>query len=291
MTGGEQAAARAEAETPRLEVQAGAFSGPLDLLLHLIERNRIDIHNIPIAEIADQYIAILEAQPILDMELASEFLVMAATLLQIKSRMLLPLLRPPDAEEPEEDPRGELVLRLLAYRRARIVAQTLRERQARYAGCQLHVPLPATALGIEPPEETDRTTLDPGRFVRARDAVVQRNQLRYSDIRDKLEQILTRERVSLRQKIGEIWRALKQRASLLFEELFPRRASRGERVTGFLALLELLRLNRVEATQSETLGPIEIRRSDEAVDEGGEEGDRLSALLFDEERGGSHGAG
>ncbi|MDI9498380.1 MAG: segregation/condensation protein A [Bacillota bacterium] len=248
----------------RPEIRAGSFSGPLDLLLHLIERDRIDIHDIPIARITDQYLEILARDTELDMELASEFLVMAATLLQIKSRLLLPGRRE-EGEEGEADPREDLVLRLLAYRRARLLAGVLRERHERYRGCRLRLPATARSLGI-PLEaaELPQPRLSPERFERAARRLAERNQIRYASLRERLEQVLRRERVSLTGAIRSVWMRLKRQARLLFDEIWPRRASRTERVTGFLAILELLRLNRIHAEQAVALGPIQLSADPDA---------------------------
>jgi segregation and condensation protein A len=108
-------------------VHLGIFEGPLDLLLHLIKRNEVEIADIPIAKITDQYLAMLDDLPELNLDGAGEYLVMAATLTYIKSRMLLPT--PPEEEEPEGDPRAELVQQLLEYQRYREVAVALGERQ------------------------------------------------------------------------------------------------------------------------------------------------------------------
>ncbi len=248
----------------RPEIRAGSFSGPLDLLLHLIERDRIDIHDIPIARITDQYLEILARDTELDMELASEFLVMAATLLQIKSRLLLPGRRE-EGEEGEADPREDLVLRLLAYRRARLLAGALRERHECYRGCRLRLPSSAKSLGIPlADEELPQPRLSPERLERAAQALAARNQIRYASLRERLEQVLRRERVSLTGAIRSVWMRLKRQARLLFDDIWPRRSDRTERVTGFLAILELLRLNRIQAEQTVALGPIRLSADPDA---------------------------
>ena len=118
------------------QVQLAVFAGPLDLLLHLIERSELDIYDIPIAVIAEQFLAYLQTMELLNLEIAGEFLVMAATLMQIKARMLLPkpiTLDTGSDEEEEEDPRRELVDRLLEYRRFKEAAGLLRQREEEQA--------------------------------------------------------------------------------------------------------------------------------------------------------------
>ncbi|MDI9468979.1 MAG: segregation/condensation protein A [Bacillota bacterium] len=255
MEGREDREGRREGQS-RPEIRAGSFSGPLDLLLHLIERDRIDIHDIPIARITDQYLEILDRDTELDMELASEFLVMAATLLEIKSRLLLPGRRE-EGEEGERDPREDLVLRLLAYRRARLLAAVLKERHERYRGCRLRLPSTAKALGIQLVDaEPSQPRLSVERFERAARTLAARNQIRYASLRERLEQVLRRDRVSLVGAIRSLWLRLRQQVRLLFDEIWPRRTNRTERITGFLAVLELLRLNRIQAEQNVALGPI-----------------------------------
>lgn len=230
-----------------IDLKISQFEGPLDLLCHLIERNRIDIYDIPIAEITDQYLAYLKSLDDIDMESASEFLVMAATLLQIKSRMLLPHKAGSEGE-PEPDPREELVLRLLEYRRCKTLAESLKKQHSTWQTSQGRLPEPPGRLGLslEVPEE--RLSWDA--FCQACQRLARQNQIRFNDLSGRISHILRREKLSLKEKMRQIWRAVAHRTSVYFSELFPfDEASRAERVTGFLALLELLRLNRVRAYQ------------------------------------------
>ena len=114
------------------EIRIQHFEGPLDLLCHLIEKNDIDIYDIPISEITAQYMDYLSAMKRLDMDVASEFLLMGATLVHIKSRMMLPGKKSGESDGTEEDPREELVISLMRYKRCRVFANELRERRAKY---------------------------------------------------------------------------------------------------------------------------------------------------------------
>jgi segregation and condensation protein A len=229
------------------DLKISQFEGPLDLLCHLIEKNRIDIADIPIEQITDQYLDYLASLDTLDMELASDFLVMAATLLHIKSRLLLP--RPGQTGIQESgDPREELVLRLLEYRRCKNLAGDLRDRYERYAECLYRLPDSPASLGI--PQVVGQDPLNWDLFLQACRRLSHQNQARFTDQSEKITQILKKDRVSLKEKMRDIWRSVVRKTRVFFNELFPAdRSSRAERVTGFLALLELLRLNKIRARQ------------------------------------------
>ena len=230
-----------------LELKISQFEGPLDLLCHLIEKNRIDIADIPIEQITDQYLEYLSSLAELDMDLASDFLLMAATLLHIKSRLLLPQ-QANIARAETDDPREELVLRLLEYRRCKNLAGDLRERHESFSSCQFRLPELPGSLGISRAVEQDPLSWD--LFQQACRRLARQNLARYSDQSERMTQILQRERVSLKEKMRDIWRSVVRKTRVFFNELFPAdRTSRAERVTGFLALLELLRLNKVQARQ------------------------------------------
>lgn len=247
------------AMTPDI-IRTAGFEGPLDLLLHLIERNRIDIYDIPISQIADQYLAYLQTLLSMDLDVASDFLVMASTLLHIKSRMLLPS-RESAAENSASDPREELVIRLLEYRRCRALADELRAAHDRYSQCIFRLPeLPAN-LGLDPVKLDESLNRDA--FFDACEAISTRNRMRFNNLSVNMTHILKREKVSLRDKVRFIWRRIVEKAFLLFHELFPsENTSRLDRVTGFLALLELLKLNKVRVTQEHPFDVILISPTD-----------------------------
>ena len=230
-----------------LELKVSQFEGPLDLLCHLIERNKIDIYDIPIVQITDQYLVYLDSLQSLDMEIASEFLLMASTLIHIKSRLLLPKKDSLDKID-EADPREELVLRLLEYRRCKTLAAQLRDRHDTYTACVMKLPESPVRLGI--PLIEHNGSLSWADFWNACQQVVRQNKMRFNDLSGRITHILKRERISLKAKMREIWRAVASRSRLFFNELFPAgRTSKIERVTGFLALLELLRLDKIRARQ------------------------------------------
>ena len=223
------------------------FQGPLDLLCHLIEKNRIDIYDIPIDRITDQYLDYLDKLQSIDMEIASEFLLMAATLLHIKSRMLLPQRRAM-LNEDIDDPREELVLKLLAYRRCKTIASDLKSRHEMYSNCVYKPPESPGSMGIE--SVTGTTPVHRELFFQACRHLAKQNEVRFQDISGKISHILKREKVSLKQKMMDVLRRAFNKTRVFFHELFPSgRSSRTEQVTGFLAVLELLRQNRIIVSQ------------------------------------------
>jgi segregation and condensation protein A len=246
----------ANVHAPALKISQ--FEGPLDLLYHLIEKNQIDIYDIPIAEITDQYIDYLDGLAEIDMDLASDFLVMASTLIHLKSRLLLPH-REKDLDD-GIDPREELVLRLLEYRRCKTLALELKRRHQEYAGTWLRMPEPPVRLGVS--LEKDPGGLDWEIFIKTCRVLMQRNRARFQDERERMSGMLKREKISLKDKMTQIWRTIREKTRLFFNELFPSdRTSRAERITAFLALLELLRLNRVKARQDKPFDVILIEKN------------------------------
>jgi segregation and condensation protein A len=232
------------------------FEGPLDLLIHLIEKNKIDIYNIPISQITDHYLNYLEHCQSLDLEIASEFLVMAATLMHIKSRLLLPQ-KMTATTDGLNDPREELVLKLLAYRRCKMLAGELRTRHETYSKAQAKPPESPGKAGISTLLAPERLNRD--QFWLACQRIVHQNQNRFNDLSSKITTLLRREKVSLKEKMHLILNQVIARTRLFFNELFPvGQASRAERVAGFLAVLELLRLGRINARQDKPFDVIEI---------------------------------
>ncbi|NLO35800.1 MAG: segregation/condensation protein A [Clostridiaceae bacterium] len=271
-------AAAAEVRPPELKISQ--FEGPLDLLIHLIEKNKVDIYDIPIAEITDQYLTYLAGLDELDMDLASDFLLMASTLLHIKSRMLLPGRSQADAPD-EADPREELVLKLLEYRRCKTLATELKKRHEHYREARLKLPEPPGRLGLN-------LLADPGRlnwdlFLEACQHLARQNRSRFQDQRERMTHILKREKVSVKDKMRQIWLAIGTKTRVFFSELFPdHQTSRTERVTAFLALLELLRLNRVLVRQDRPFDVILIEQNSLAAHDASERFDSLPALAIEE---------
>lgn len=231
------------------------FEGPLDLLLHLIRENEIDIYDIPIAQVTEQYLAYLSLMESLDLEIAGEWLVMAATLLEIKSRMLLPEEPSEQPEEEKVDPRTELVERLIEYEKFKAAANVFRGLEDRRSKVFGRAEVEA-GFDLRPVLSLEDIT--------AADllAVLQRI---LADMGEEEVTSIQRRKITVRMRMREIWRRLVEAAGqLAFEDLFDDASDRVEVVMTFLALLELLRLRRVRVRQTETYGPIHIQPTTEA---------------------------
>ncbi len=245
-----------KASVPELKISQ--FEGPLDLLFHLIEKNKLDIYDIPIAEVTDQYLAYLQGLDEIDLDLASDFLLMAATLLHIKSRLLLP--NRPTELAAEADPREELVLRLLEYRRCRTIAADLEERHAEYSQTMLKLAEPPARLGLA--LHKDSLVLDWELFRQASLRLVQQNKARFHDQKEKIAHLLQREKVSLQAKMRQVWQYVQMSSRIFFNEIFPlTRTSKLERLTGFLAVLELMRLDRIIVHQEKPFAVIMLEEN------------------------------
>lgn len=237
------------------QVRLAVFTGPLDLLLHLIERAEIDIYNIPIVQITDQFLAYIQAMEFFDLHVAADFLLMAATLMQIKARMLLP--RPVVETEvettEEEDPRLELVERLLEYKKAKEVATRLQEREA-----EARRFYPRTG-GVFPDREVAATT-EPVGQVTLWD-LVQAFSALLESLLPRLElEGMPEEEYSIQEMMEGIMNRLAQTPRVCFSNLFSGLTSRKAVVASFLAMLELIRMRKVLVQQDRTFGEIVIVR-------------------------------
>jgi len=226
------------------KVQLELFEGPLDLLLHLIKKNEVSITDIPIAVITEQYLATLELMQSLNLDVAGEFIVMAATLMHIKSRMLLP---PGDDEEDEEegdDPREELMRQLLEYQRFKEAAEELERREI--------LKRDVFARSPQPPDESGTVGFEEVSLFDLLSAL--RRVLDRLPKEDVHEVIL--ERISLREKMQGLLDELHQKGKVVFQLFFESASSRLEVVVTFLAMLELVRIRAIRVTQGERVGPI-----------------------------------
>ncbi len=247
------------------QVRLRKFEGPLDLLFHLIEKNDIDIYDIPIAEVTDQYMEYLDKMSSLDMEVASEFLLMAATLVHIKSRMLLPDRNVADTSS-EPDPREELVVKLLEYRRCKMLANDLKDRYRDYSKCMYRLPQTPASIGIK--VESAPAPVDEEALGKSIEDICKRNKVRFADIASRITHILKRDKFSIRDKIRYVWDRLKGRGKVFFHELFPaHQAEKMDRIVGFLAVLELLRGDQIKAEQEKPFDVILIEPKKEDLDE------------------------
>lgn len=235
------------------KVKLEVFEGPLDLLLHLIREEELDIYDIPITRITAQYLEYLNLMEMLDLDIAGEFLVMAATLMQIKSKMLLPP-DPDGLESVEADPRAELVKRLLEYKSFKEAAENLKS----FENSRGNI---FTRYGVEPEmEDGDSPFVDISLFeLMTAFAKVLRNLPK-----DIIHEV-TREEFSVAEKVHDIFHRLAKKPRIYFSELFRTARSKNEVIVIFLALLELVRLKEVIASQDMQFGEIEITRNEQAM--------------------------
>ena len=225
--------------TEQLTYRLDQFEGPLDLLLTLISKNKVSITDIPIALICDQYMEYIEEAQRLDLEIASEFIVMASELMLIKSRMILP-----HEEGTENDPRREIADALILYQQAKIAAKELRPLYEEFSGRYVK------GTDDIPPEKGLPLNLDPNLLIKALNSVMRRIRIANSERapKDLVNPLIKRKIVSVEEKIEEICNLLEEHeeASLFF--LLKDATSRSELVARFMGVLELIKIHRISIT-------------------------------------------
>ncbi|MEK8127454.1 segregation/condensation protein A [Paenibacillus filicis] len=252
----------------KVTVKLETFEGPLDLLLHLIDRAEVDIYDIPIKEITDQYLEYLDAMQELELEVTSEFLVMAATLLSIKSKMLLP--KPPIIEldfddymmDEDYDPRAELVAKLVEYRKYKAIADHLRDKEVERSliftrepeDLTPYVPVltenPVKGLGVADLVEAFRKAM---RRMQSRHAVAS----------------IRKDEISVRDRMSQVVESLERSGGkLLFSRLIDREHTRDSIVVTFLALLELMKVKRIVCFQHQLFDEIVIQAREDGKADG-----------------------
>lgn len=228
------------------------FEGPLDLLFHLIEKNKFNIYDIPINDITDQYMEYLYAMNTFNIEIASEFIVMAATLLHIKSKMLLPDKQ--EGEEPEEDPRDELVNRIVQYKKIKEFAEILKLNEIEWGRVFYKFPEVVETRKIY--EDVDMTINE---LVNTYRTILINNEDKINTRTQIKETTIKHEVVSLKEKMKEIVSKLSKKVSFGFSEMFSlNKNTKKEVVTGFIAVLELIRLKKITVKQKKLFSDIII---------------------------------
>ncbi len=237
-----------ESSADAYSVKLSNFEGPLDLLIHLIKKHEMNIYDIPISNITRQYLDYISLMQELDLDIAGEFLVMAATLIHIKSRTLLP--RPdPTQDEPEEDPRDALVRRLLEHQRFKAAAEMLYER-ATLRSAQWIRP-DGRVAGLDGGEGEPELEVDLFSLMTAFKAVLQRARQRPSIP-------LPAPEIPVEVRIDQLLARLSETEACGFEELFSDVSTRGGLIVTFLALLEMIRLKLIRVFQLQPFGPIRV---------------------------------
>jgi len=244
-----------EEESTAYNVALPAFRGPLDLLLHLIKKHEIDIYDIPIALVTEQYNAYLEAMEQFDLDVAADYIYMAALLIHIKSRMLLPR---EEGEEPIEDPRKELVDRLIEYQRFKSVAETFAEtdvvRMAMWSR-------PSTPLPGSEPSEIDMSEVSLFDLIDAFRSALNRYKEAHPHA---IELKRTVHKISA--KMSELYKAVREKATIRLQWFLEGR-DRDELIAIFLATLELVRLGGLTLKQSDNFGEINIGATENEIDQ------------------------
>lgn len=243
-------------------VKLDIFEGPMDLLLHLIKREKVDIYDIPITLITEQYIEYLDVLKAMNLDMAGEFVLMAATLIHIKSKMLLPVPEEGEEEEEGDDPRGELIRKLLEYRRYKNAAIEL---SGRYMlGKDVFTRgIPMDLKGLVDEEERENAELKAFSDLSLYDLMEA-----FRDLVKKIPKVyeidLTEERFKVADKVNFVLDKLSGGESLRFEELFDLGASKGEMIVTFLALLELCKMFIIKVNQTDG-GVIRVYRPAETA--------------------------
>lgn len=240
-----------------MTVRLDSFSGPLDLLYHLIEKNEIDIYDIPIAELTDQYIEFISREENKNMDGMSEFIVMAASLIEIKSRMLLPSIQ---GEEAEEDPREELVQKLIEYKKYKNVTEILLKRSEEASKNLFREPdiiIPELMKKDEMSIDESLKGLTMDDLYRAFRDVMIRREKKIDRVRSGFKSV-RHDNFTVDEKIASLRSVLKISPRVKFYEMFSKDTTREEILVTFLALLELIRRHNVSVEQDDIFGEIYI---------------------------------
>lgn len=247
-----------------IPVKLQVFEGPLDLLLHLIDKNKIDIYDIPIVEITNQYMEYIRAMEQKDMNVMSEFLVMAATLLDIKCKMLLPV---EVVEECEEDPRQELVEQLLQYKLYKYMSYELKDRQIDGERTFYKVPtIPEELLEYVEPVDLGELLgdLTLPKLNQIFQDVLRKQEDKIDHVRSQFGKI-EKEEVSLPEKLSAVQEYVKQHKKFSFRKLLEKQASKMQVVVTFLAILELMKIGSIQISQKDTFEDIIITQAENEV--------------------------
>ena len=241
-----------------IPVKLQNFEGPLDLLLHLIEKNKVDIYDIPIVEITAQYLDYIKAMETEDMNVMSEFLVMAATLLEIKCRMLLP--REVDEEGEEIDPRAELVQKLLEYKMYKYMSYELKDRQVDAARTLFREKnLPKEVADYRPPVDMKELLgdADLAKLQSLFKMVMKRQEDKIDPVRSNFGKI-EKDEVDLDAKTDYVEQFLENHQTFSFKELLEKQRSKMEIIVTFLVILELMKMGKISIVQENTFDDIMI---------------------------------
>jgi len=239
------------------KIKLQIFEGPLDLLLYLVKKDHLNIYDIPIASVTEQYLDYLNLMQLLDLNIAGEFLVVAATLMQIKSKMLLPVQETQGAEEEESDPRAELVKRLLEYEKFKQIAEELREKENNQRD-----------VFKRPKVELEKTASDNKEvyFEASIFDLINAFSAALKDVPKEVFYEVIKDEFTIEQKFHEILHLLLIAPSIRLSELFSKAKNKIEIIVYFLAILELIRMKEVIIRQRELFQEIEITKNKENIE-------------------------
>ena len=245
-------------ETKKYAIKIDNFEGPLDLLCHLIDKNKMNIYDINLSEITDQYIEYLKEQESLNLEIASEFLVMASTLLYLKSKNLLPK----QEEEQEEITEEELIRRIIEYKKFKEISKVFKENYLEYSNryfkAQEEIELPKRKI-----EDVYEKEVIPQIYKE----LIERNKVKLNQNAKNIEKIAIVENYTVASKVKEMFKVLVKQKSFVFNKLFSiKKHNKQEVVTAFSGLLELSRRSKVETTQEEIFGDITVEEKKKRED-------------------------
>lgn len=242
-----------------LNVKLMVFEGPLDLLLHLLDKNKVNIYDIPIVEITNQYMDYIAEMKRQDLNVMSEFMVMAATLLSIKSKMLLP--KDPDTEnEEEQDPRAELVQQLLEYKMYKCMAYELKDRQIEAERVMFKAPtIPKEVMAYEPPVDLAELVGDMNlkKLNAIFESIMKKQADKVDPVRSKFGRI-EKEEVSQEEKMAELESYARSHNHFSFRGLLEKSSSKVEVIVTFLAILELMKAGKIYISQEHIFDDIQI---------------------------------
>ncbi len=242
-----------------LTVKLQVFEGPLDLLLHLLDKNKVNIYDIPIVEITNQYMEYIREMKRQDLNVMSEFLVMAATLIDIKSKMLLPK-QETEGEEEIEDPRAELVAQLLEYKMYKCMAYELKDRQMDAERVMFKEPtIPAAVAAYEEPVDLNELMADVTltKLNNIFKSIMKKQEDKIDPVRSKFGKI-EKEEVSLNDKMAYLEQYALRHPSFSFRSLLEAQSSKMEIIVTFLAVLELMKTSKIIITQDYIFDDIKI---------------------------------
>ena len=240
-------------ETNKYSIKTSNFEGPLDLLCHLIDKNKMDIYDINLSEIADQYIEYINKMEKMNLEVTSEFLVMSSTLLYLKSKHLLPKVEDDEEEITEE----ELIRRIIEYKKYKEITQKLKENflqfSKRYYKLPEQIQLPKQQI-----EEKYTKNVIPEIY----EQIIKRNKEKINENASNIQKIAITDNYTVGEKVKEMYRALIKYKKFTFNKLFSlKKHNKNEVVTAFSGLLELSRRNKVKTEQEELFGDIEVEKN------------------------------